>query len=105
MVSMRKIRVGNVNDIPEGKMISFRYEDHDILIANINNRFYAVSNICTHAGANLHEGRLDGNRVICPWHNAVWDLTTGNLVKFPVQLKELKKYDVEIIDDNLYITI
>lgn len=31
--------------------------------------FSAVSGICNHAGGPLGEGRLDGDYIVCPWHN------------------------------------
>jgi nitrite reductase/ring-hydroxylating ferredoxin subunit len=100
-----KVLVGKIDDIKEGDMIHFEYKDKDILIANINGKFYATSNICTHAGASLHEGKLEGTNVTCPWHGAIWDITTGNLVKFPMQLNPLERYEVIIEEDSIYIDI
>lgn len=100
-----RIRVGRVDDIKEGKMIHFEHNDKDILITNIDGKFYAMDNVCTHAGASLHEGKLDGNNVTCPWHGAVWDLTTGKLVKFPVKLRSLECYNVRAEDNTVYIDI
>lgn len=31
--------------------------------------FGAISNVCNHAGGPLGQGRLDGEYVVCPWHN------------------------------------
>lgn len=31
--------------------------------------FGAISNVCNHVGAPLGQGRLDGDYVVCPWHN------------------------------------
>ena len=31
--------------------------------------FSAISGICNHAGGPLGDGRLDGDFVVCPWHN------------------------------------
>jgi len=31
--------------------------------------FGAVSNTCNHVGGPLGEGRLDGDFIVCPWHN------------------------------------
>ena len=31
--------------------------------------FGAISNVCNHAGGPLGQGRLDGDYVVCPWHN------------------------------------
>ena len=100
-----RVLVAKVDDIKEGAMIHFEHEDKDILIANINGKFYAVSNICTHSGASLHEGKLDEHKVTCPWHGAVWDVTTGNLIKFPMQLKPLERYEVIIDDEKLYVEL
>ncbi|MGE5781948.1 MAG: Rieske (2Fe-2S) protein [Nitrososphaerales archaeon] len=31
-----------------------------IEVANVEGVYYAIGNICTHAGAELHEGELEG---------------------------------------------
>ena len=31
--------------------------------------FGAISNVCNHVGGPLGEGRLDGDYIVCPWHN------------------------------------
>ncbi len=100
-----RVAVAKVEDVKEGTMIHLEHGDKDILVANLDGKFYAVSNICTHSGASLHEGKLDDYKVTCPWHGAVWDITTGNLIKFPMQLESLERYDVIIEGDMLYIEV
>jgi nitrite reductase/ring-hydroxylating ferredoxin subunit/multimeric flavodoxin WrbA len=39
--------------------------------------FSAVSGICNHAGGPLGEGRLDGDYLVCPWHNYRFHCKTG----------------------------
>ena len=39
-----------------------------LAISHKDGAFGAVSNICNHAGGPLGEGRLDGDYIICPWH-------------------------------------
>ncbi len=36
-----------------------------------------VSGVCNHAGGPLGEGRLDGEYVVCPWHNYKFHRSTG----------------------------
>ena len=31
--------------------------------------FGVISNVCNHAGGPLGRGRLDGEYIVCPWHN------------------------------------
>ncbi len=39
--------------------------------------FGAISNACNHVGGPLGEGRLDGDYIICPWHNWKFHRCTG----------------------------
>jgi 3-phenylpropionate/trans-cinnamate dioxygenase ferredoxin component len=60
---MTRVFVGKTSDIPEGKIIHIQIDKKkkDILIANVRGRYYATSNICTHEGAKLHEGKTTMN--------------------------------------------
>ncbi|MEM2966933.1 MAG: Rieske 2Fe-2S domain-containing protein [Candidatus Nitrosocaldaceae archaeon] len=102
---MENIKVGRIDDIKKKRIIHLTHNNKEIMVVDVNGNIYAISDICTHAGANLHEGRLDGNKVICPWHSAVWDVTNGKLIEFPVKLKELESYKVSIRDGVVYISI
>jgi len=37
----------------------------------------AVSNVCNHVGGPLGEGRLDGDYIVCPWHQWKFHRATG----------------------------
>ena len=39
--------------------------------------FSAISGVCSHVGGPLGEGRLDGDYVVCPWHNWKFHCRTG----------------------------
>jgi len=43
---MAKINVGNVSGIPEGKLTHVVAGDKDILVANVQGKYYATSNTC-----------------------------------------------------------
>jgi nitrite reductase/ring-hydroxylating ferredoxin subunit/multimeric flavodoxin WrbA len=40
-----------------------------LAISHRDGVFGAISNVCNHAGGPLGQGRLDGDFVVCPWHN------------------------------------
>jgi len=40
-------------------------------------QFSAISGVCNHVGGPLGEGRLDGEYVVCPWHNWKFHCRTG----------------------------
>lgn len=97
--------VGKTSDVTEGRVTHVTAGGKEILVANINGNYYATSNICNHAGAELHEGELTGNELTCPWHGAKWDITTGQLLWFPQKLRELGKYKVIVENDILYVEV
>jgi 3-phenylpropionate/trans-cinnamate dioxygenase ferredoxin component len=55
----------------------------DVVIANVNNVFYAMENSCTHMHGELSNGMLEGNTLTCPKHKAKFDITTGKVVSGP----------------------
>ena len=46
-------------------------------MAKIDGKFYASGNYCTHFGAPLAKSLLVDEMVICPWHNAGFNVKTG----------------------------
>jgi nitrite reductase/ring-hydroxylating ferredoxin subunit len=105
ILHMAKVMVGKASDIGEGNKTHLTVGGKEILIANVGGRYYATGNTCSHAGAELHEGELNGKELTCPWHRAKWDVTTGNLIWFPQKLRELGAYKVIVEDDTMYVEI
>lgn len=100
---MGKIIAGKVSDIPPGKMIKISVDGKEILVANIDGDFCAIDDTCTHSGASLSEGNLDGCVVTCGWHKAEFDCKTGKLVKFPAKINDLESYKVTNESDNVFV--
>lgn len=102
---MVKFMVGKKSELGEGKMIHITAGGKEILVANVKGIYYAIGNTCTHAGAELHEGELDGKELRCPWHGAKWDVTSGNLIWFPQNLKSVGTYPTSIEQDTIYVEV
>jgi nitrite reductase/ring-hydroxylating ferredoxin subunit len=102
---MGKIIVGKVSDIAPGKMQKVTVDGKDILVANIDGSYYAVNDTCTHAGASLSEGSLNGSIVTCGWHGAKFDCKAGKLSEFPVKIKDLNSYKVIIESENIFVEV
>lgn len=49
-----------------------------IALSYADGRFGAVSGVCNHAAGPLGEGRLDGDFVVCPWHNYKYHRIAGH---------------------------
>lgn len=102
---MGKIFAGSASDFSEGSINQVTLDGRDIAIANINGKYYAVDDTCTHAGASLAEGRIDGDNLVCGWHGAEFDCTTGKLAKFPVPIRDLTSYAIHEEDGNVYVEV
>jgi 3-phenylpropionate/trans-cinnamate dioxygenase ferredoxin reductase subunit len=81
--------------LASGQMIEGTYEGARVLLARVDDRFYAIGGECTHYGAPLCEGLLIGKTVLCPWHHARFDLESGRATA-PPALSGLKRYRVGV---------
>ena len=102
---MGKIIIGKKSDIPPGKMQKVAIDGREILVANIDGNYYACDDTCTHAGASLAEGTLEGGIITCGWHGAKFNCASGKLEKFPAKIRDLKSYQTTIEADNVFVEV
>ena len=101
---MGKILAGKTSEITPGKMIKVESDGKGILVANVDGNYFAMDDTCTHQGASLSEGTIDGSTVSCPWHGSTWDCKTGKLIAFATQIKDLASYKITVeADSNLIL--
>jgi nitrite reductase/ring-hydroxylating ferredoxin subunit len=100
---MGKIIVGKASEISPGKMTKIAADGREILVANIDGNYFACDDTCTHAGASLAEGTLEGGIITCGWHGAKFSCMNGKLEKFPAKIKDLKSYRIVIESDNVFV--
>jgi nitrite reductase/ring-hydroxylating ferredoxin subunit len=75
-----------------------------IALFNIEGTYYAIDDTCTHKGGPLSEGEVQGNKVTCPWHGAIFDVITGEVVRPPAAVC-VSRYNVHIAGDDIGIEI
>jgi len=79
------LEVGKVDEVPVGKMKYVEVQGKEIIISNIGSKFYAMDDRCGHMNARLSMGNISNDGiVVCPFHGARFDATTGKKVKEPV---------------------
>ncbi|HSF27622.1 MAG TPA: non-heme iron oxygenase ferredoxin subunit [Nitrosopumilaceae archaeon] len=102
---MGKIIVGKTLDVSPGKMQKVTVDGKEILVINIDGNYFAMDDTCTHAGASLADGKLDGSILTCDWHGAKFDCKTGKLHAFPAKIKDLNSYKVIVESDNIFLEL
>ncbi|MGF1515817.1 MAG: FAD-dependent oxidoreductase [Elainellaceae cyanobacterium] len=101
---MKKQTVAKTSDLEPGKMITVKAGSTPILLAQVNDKIYATGAKCTHNGAVLAQGALCDRRVVCPWHNASFDVTTGDQL-CPPGLDSLPSYPVTVNGDQIEVEL
>jgi nitrite reductase/ring-hydroxylating ferredoxin subunit/multimeric flavodoxin WrbA len=48
-----------------------------VAVTFVDGKFGVISGVCNHVGGPLGEGRLDGEYVVCPWHQYKYHCRTG----------------------------
>ena len=95
-------RAAAVQEIPPGKGKQVTINGKVIALFNTNGGFYAIDDTCPHRGAPLSEGEVEGTEVICPWHNACFDLTTGAHLSPPAP-SDVGCYKVQVVGDEVQV--
>jgi nitrite reductase/ring-hydroxylating ferredoxin subunit len=96
------VKAANVKDIQPSQMKEVEINGETICLANIEGKYYAIGNVCTHLGGPLAQGKLEGYEVQCPWHGSRFDIRTGKVVRSPAMRSE-PTYEIKIQDDNILI--
>ena len=78
------VEAGKVNEISNGQMKHVDINEKEIVIANLNGKFYAFADRCGHMNARLSRGNITQNTVTCPFHAAKFDITSGKKTGEPV---------------------
>ena len=52
-------------------------KDREFAVSYKDGTFGAIANACNHVGGPLGEGRLDGDYIVCPWHNWKFHRASG----------------------------
>lgn len=100
----RKAKVAKVHDLQDGEMREVAIGKTKVLLVRLKGKFYAIGGECTHYGGPLAEGALSGHRVVCPWHQAVFDVMNGDLEE-PPALDAEPCYAVRVEGDDVIVEV
>ena len=103
-MSYKDVTVAKISDFADGEMKQVSAAGKEILLARVGGTFHAVGATCTHYGAPLVEGVLNGKHLVCPWHHACFDITTGDLQE-PPALDALPHYEVKLENDQVILRV
>ena len=101
---MGLVTVINKNELSEGKGICTVVDSKNIAVFQLDGKYFAVDDECTHAGGSLSEGEISGTTVTCPLHGATFDVTTGAVLSAPA-FEGVKSYKVVVEGNEIKIEL
>ena len=71
------IDVGAAEDFKRSALREARLGDRLVAVSYKDGKFGAISNVCNHVGGPLGKGTIEGEFVVCPWHQYRFHRCTG----------------------------
>jgi nitrite reductase (NADH) small subunit len=98
------VKVAAAAEIPPGEARAVDAGGKRIALFNIDGKFYAIDDTCTHKGGPLSEGLVAGTEVTCPWHGAVFDVTRGTVLSAPAP-RNVAHYEVRVSGEDIEVEL
>ena len=91
-------KVANIKAL-EGSLLRVEIDCKPIVLAMVQGNVYAMDAVCSHEGGPLVEGELEGNTLICPWHQGKFDIRSAKACAETDWVTDLHSYSV-VVDDS-----
>jgi nitrite reductase/ring-hydroxylating ferredoxin subunit len=98
------VKVARTDEVAPGHAKLVEAGGKEIALFNLAGTFHAIDNNCTHVGGPLCEGELDGAEVTCPWHGAIFDVTSGAVLGPPAGAP-VNRYNVRVEGSDVEVEI
>jgi apoptosis-inducing factor 3 len=92
-----------LSSVAPGQLLAGHAFGEAVLLARVDENWFALGAKCTHYSAPLADGLLVGETVRCPWHHACFSLRNGAAVAAPA-LNDLPAYDVRVENNIVRVT-
>jgi 3-phenylpropionate/trans-cinnamate dioxygenase ferredoxin subunit len=96
------IDAGLAGTIPDGGAKSLAVGRRMIAVVRSGEAYFAIEDICTHDGAPLTGGEIEGDEIICPRHGARFCLRTGEALT-PPAYEPVRVYETKIENGRLWV--
>jgi len=99
-------RLCAVDDMAPGEARKFEVGRHKICLVRIDDDFYAIGDVCTHADVSLSEGEVfaDTLEIECWKHGSSFSLETGEPNALPATKAE-PVYEVTVVDGQVMVKV
>lgn len=96
------VEAARADQVPPGTGATVKVAGKEIAIFNVDGNVYAIGDSCTHAGASLGAGKLNGKIVTCRAHGLRYDVTTGQVTTGGFGVAS---YPAKVVDGKILIAV
>ena len=98
------IKVGELGSPAAGEVKVIFPRGERIALANLDDEYYALDDLCTHDFAPLDQGEVVGDQIECPRHGARFDVRTGKAMTLPA-IHPIKTYPTRVVGNDIEIEV
>jgi len=92
-------------DVPEGGVARAVVNRRELAIIHRGEAYFAVDGVCTHEAGPLGEGTLDGDELVCPWHEGRYDVRTGEANPETDWVTDIKSFPVKVEGGYVWVDL
>ncbi len=96
--------LGPVDELKKTELSQVSVGRTRIALSYKDGAFGAVSGVCNHVGGPLGDGRLDGDYIVCPWHNWKFHCRTGE-GEPGYEADRVPRYDLKEENGRLFVRL
>ena len=98
------VQIARLRDLPPGTVTIAVHGRDRVALANVDGHVYGVNATCTHAGASLAKGRLEGFLLECPLHCSRFDVRSGR-PQNPPAIDPVRTHEVRVDGDRIMLAV
>ena len=96
------VTVGPASEVLDGGRLFIEIDGEPIVIINLQGKYYAIADVCSHDDGPVGEGLIEGYEIICPRHGARFDIRNGKALALPAFV-DIPAYHVRVVGDQIEI--
>ena len=98
------VDIGGADEFSKTPLKRVTAKNRELAVSFKDEKFGVVSNACNHVGGPLGDGRLDGDYIVCPWHNWKFHRCSG-LGEPGFEEDRIPAYPVKIEDGRVLVNL
>ena len=96
------VTVARVDELKPGARQLVDVDGSQLVVFNLEGKYYAIEDVCTHDGGQLTGGEVEGDQIICPRHGARFCIRTGAALTAPAY-EPTATFPVRIENDEIQV--